>query len=58
MRIVVFVFGIIIFGIGLLMTQMYPHYAGIRMFWSGITVVAVGLITSAFTLITDPDWYL
>jgi len=58
MRIVIFVFGLIIFGIGLLMTQMYPHYAGIKMFWSGIGVVVAGLATSVLTLVSDPDFYL
>ena len=57
MRMVVFVFGLIIFGIGLLMTQMYPHYVGLKMFLSGIAVIAAGLITSILSLITDPEWY-
>lgn len=58
MRIVVFVFGIIILGIGILMMNMYPHYAGIKMFWSGSGVSVLGILTSVIALASDPDWYL
>ena len=58
MRLVVCVFGIIILGIGILMINMYPHYAGAKMLWFGFAVSIAGVLTSAIALASDPDFYL
>ena len=58
LRIIVFVLGIFLFGFGLLIIQMYPHYAGIRVFWSGAVISIIGIITSVYVLATDPEVYL
>ena len=58
MRLVVCVFGIIIIGIGILMINMYPHYAGLKMLWFGYGVAVAGVVTSVLALASDPDFYL